>query len=182
MSRISPRLAFWTRHDSSTWLRGWHAGCLRPGLALSGLYYGGLTLCLQARSGTVRTGGIGLVAVTTLLIVGGPVGLPGRGMGCRGGGEMMQVVFLDVDQADATLVILPSGRSLLVDAGGSLRGGFDVGSRIIAPVLWNAGVRRLDYLAVTHAHPDHIGGAVSVTETFRPREIWEGVRCRFPQR
>ena len=35
--------------------------------------------------------------------------------------------------------------------------------------------RRLDYLAVTHADPDHIGGAPAIVRDFHPREIWEGV-------
>ena len=63
----------------------------------------------------------------------------------------LRVHFLDVDQADATLVVLPSGRSLLVDAGGAVHGGFDIGSRVVAPALWAAGLRRLDYL--TNASP-----------------------------
>jgi competence protein ComEC len=63
-----------------------------------------------------------------------------------------------------------------VDAGGL--GGtarFDVGERVVAPVLWHAGVRRLDILAVTHGDADHAGGAGAVLEMFRPRELWEGV-------
>ena len=89
--------------------------------------------------------------------------------------DPLEVMFLDVDQADATLVRFPSGRSLLVDAGGTVRGMFDVGARIVSPVLWRAGVRRLDYLALTHGDPDHVGGAASVIKDFRPREVWTGV-------
>ena len=147
-----------------------------PGLALTALYYGGWIVFLSGLSGRlVRAGSVGLLVVTATLIVCGPVRFPGRGGTCGGEGAMLEVVFLEVDQADATLVIFPSGRSLLVDAAGTPRGSFDVGSRIVAPVLWRTGVRRLDYLAVTHAHPDHIGGAVSPVEVFKPREIWEGV-------
>ena len=89
--------------------------------------------------------------------------------------ECLSVTFLDVGQADAALVRLPNRRSLLVDTGGSLGGGFDVGSRIVVPALWALGVRRLDYLALTHGDPDHIGGAAAVLRDFRPREVWEGV-------
>jgi competence protein ComEC len=85
-------------------------------------------------------------------------------------------VVLDVGQGDATFVRLPSGRTLLVDSGGL--GGtarFDVGERVVAPVLWHFGVRRLDVLAVTHGDADHAGGAGAALEMFRPREFWEGV-------
>jgi competence protein ComEC len=42
-------------------------------------------------------------------------------------------------------------------------------------VLRDAGIRRLDYLALTHGDPDHIGGAPSIVREFRPREVWEGI-------
>ena len=88
----------------------------------------------------------------------------------------LRIVVLDVGQGDATFVRLPSGRTLLVDSGGL--GGtarFDVGERVVAPVLWHFGVRRLDVLAVTHGDADHAGGAGAALEMFRPREFWEGV-------
>jgi competence protein ComEC len=86
----------------------------------------------------------------------------------------LRVTLADVGQGDAILVQFPDGRSLLLDAGGTL-GRFDVGDRILAPVLWASGVRRLDWLAFTHADVDHIGGADAVLRVFQPREIWEGV-------
>jgi competence protein ComEC len=36
-------------------------------------------------------------------------------------------------------------------------------------------VRRLDYLALTHGDPDHVGGAAAIIREFRPREVWEGI-------
>ena len=82
--------------------------------------------------------------------------------------------MVDVGQGDAILVQFPGGQSLLVDAGGA-GARFDTGDRIVSPALWASGVRRLDWLAITHADLDHIGGAAAVASTFKPREIWEGV-------
>lgn len=82
--------------------------------------------------------------------------------------------FFDVGQGDATLVVFPDGRTLMVDAGGS-GNAFDVGDRVLGPALRAHGIRRLDYLAVTHGDPDHIGGAASLVRDFAPREIWMGV-------
>ena len=68
--------------------------------------------------------------------------------------------MIDVGQGDAMLVTLPNGRTLFVDSGGvSIRGDFDIGDRVIGPALRARGLGRLDYLAVTHGDPDHIGGA-----------------------
>src|SRR5207248_3538956 len=93
----------------------------------------------------------------------------------RGDGQL-HVTFVDVGQGDAAFVRFPSGAAWLVDAGG-LAGStsFDVGDRVVAPVLRAAGVRRLDVLALTHGDPDHIGGAPAIVREFRPREVWEGI-------
>src|SRR5207237_2681553 len=52
---------------------------------------------------------------------------------------------------------------------------FDIGDRVVAPPLRMAGVRRLDYLVLTHGDPDHIGGAGAILREFEPREVWEGI-------
>jgi competence protein ComEC len=44
----------------------------------------------------------------------------------------------------------------------------------VAPELWRRGVRTLDALVVTHADPDHAGGAPFLLRCFRVRELWEG--------
>jgi competence protein ComEC len=89
--------------------------------------------------------------------------------------DRLRVTFLDVAQGDATLVQAPDGRSLLVDAGGATGARFDVGERVVTPALWHLGVRRLDVLVITHADPDHIGGAPAIVRDLRPRAIWEGI-------
>ncbi|MGE3509909.1 MAG: DNA internalization-related competence protein ComEC/Rec2 [Vicinamibacterales bacterium] len=92
----------------------------------------------------------------------------------RGDGRL-QLIFLDVGQGDATLVRLPRGTTLLVDAGGGGSDTFDVGERVVAPALKWLGVRRLARLIVTHGDVDHAGGAAAIARTFRPMEVWEGV-------
>jgi competence protein ComEC len=100
---------------------------------------------------------------------------PWSWLSARGDGRL-HVSFLDVGQGDSAFIRLPHGATLLVDAGG-LAGSttFDIGDRVVAPVLRHAGVRRLDYLVLTHGDPDHIGGAAAIVEEFRPRHILEGI-------
>jgi competence protein ComEC len=93
----------------------------------------------------------------------------------RGDGRL-HVTFLDVGQGDSSFVVFPGGSTLLVDAGGlSAASSFDVGDRVVAPVVRDAGFRRLDGVALTHGDPDHIGGAGSILREFRPRAVWEGI-------
>ncbi|GAB5535452.1 MAG: DNA internalization-related competence protein ComEC/Rec2 [Rubricoccaceae bacterium] len=73
----------------------------------------------------------------------------------------LDVVFLDVGQGDATLLRLPNGRHVLIDAG--VRSPFsDQGERTVAPHLERYGIRQLDAVVMTHADADHIGGVPSV--------------------
>jgi len=71
----------------------------------------------------------------------------------------LTVTFLDVRQGDSALIQTPGGKTILIDAGG---GGYDVGSRVVAPFLRNNGIRTLDILVMTHPHQDHIGGVAGV--------------------
>jgi competence protein ComEC len=67
----------------------------------------------------------------------------------------LAIYFIDVEGGQATLVVTPSGESLLIDAGYG-RTSRDP-DRITAAVR-DAGLTRIDYLLVTHFHNDHVGG------------------------
>jgi competence protein ComEC len=91
------------------------------------------------------------------------------------GQRALRVTFVDVGQGDAAVVQFPNGRSLSIDAGGLPGASFDIGARVVSPTFWALGVRRVDYMSITHGDDDHIGGAASVFEDFSPAEVWEGV-------
>ena len=68
----------------------------------------------------------------------------------------LQIFFIDVEGGQATLFVAPSGESMLVDTGWSGHNSRDAGR--IALVAKHAGVKKIDYLVVTHYHEDHVGG------------------------
>ena len=68
----------------------------------------------------------------------------------------LRIYFADVEGGQATLVVSPSGESLLVDTGWGGFNGRDADR--IAAMAKAAGVKTLAYLVVTHYHDDHVGG------------------------
>ena len=74
----------------------------------------------------------------------------------------MQVHFIDVGQGDAALVITPHGHAFMIDTGGSRQGTYDIGARVDVPYLLHYGVRKLDFIMLTHAHDDHAKGVSGI--------------------
>jgi competence protein ComEC len=88
---------------------------------------------------------------------------------------VLEMTAIDVGQGDSILLVSPLGRTLLVDAGGLPRrvhSDLDIGEDVVSPYLWSRAISRLDAVAITHAHADHMGGAAAILANFRPRELW----------
>jgi competence protein ComEC len=91
---------------------------------------------------------------------------------------VFEITAIDVGQGDSLLLITPEGKTLLLDSGGipgASHSDFDVGEEVVSPYLWSRGIRRLDAIALSHAHSDHMGGMRSVIANFQPREFWYGL-------
>ena len=174
----------------------WHRGAACLIAACGALTQGLERLCTLAAQ--VPWGSLYVVPPPWLVVVSGLVALAGFGSGrracrraamafllgaialtaLRGRAPLstgrLEVTILDVGQGDAIVVRFPDGATMLVDAGGFARSSFDVGARVVAPALRAMGILRLDVLAITHAHRDHLGGAVSIVRQMRPEAIWLG--------
>ncbi len=160
-----------------------------PSRALLVTYYGSLALLLVAssrrRPAMVVASGLVLTACMALIVDGGretsapaPWTWPASAGWQRASWSRepwLVVTTLDVGQGDAIVVRFPSGRTWLVDAGGSASESFDVGERVTSPALWALGHRSLSRVLVTHGHPDHAGGVAAVLRRLGARELILGI-------
>ena len=72
------------------------------------------------------------------------------------------IYWVDVEGGAATLVVSPTGESLLVDTG--FPGADNRDAKRIFAATQEAGLTRIDYLVITHFHRDHVGGLQALAE------------------
>lgn len=68
----------------------------------------------------------------------------------------MEIYFIDVEGGQATLIVSPSGQSMVIDTGWAGFNNRDADR--IAAAAAKSGVKQIDYLLITHYHSDHVGG------------------------
>jgi competence protein ComEC len=66
--------------------------------------------------------------------------------------QSLTIHQIDVEQGDAALVVMPNGKTLLIDSGKNGHG------RRVRAAMTRAGVTRIDAFVATHYHEDHFGG------------------------
>jgi competence protein ComEC len=86
--------------------------------------------------------------------------------------DTLTVTFLDIGQGDAAVVEAPGGSVMLIDGGGTRDGQFDTGARIVEPFLRARGISRLDVVALSHPHPDHLNGLFRILARFPVGAFW----------
>ncbi|HZR64527.1 MAG TPA: ComEC/Rec2 family competence protein [Terriglobales bacterium] len=154
------------------WLGGMRLADIRvpgPSTMAIGFCIAGILLCMIfVRSKRLAVGGLALLAAGACWIwLVPPPEITHK--------SLLEVTAIDVGQGDSILLVTPDGHKLLVDAGGLPfweHSQLDIGEDVVSPYLWSRGISRLDAVALTHAHFDHMGGMFAVIANFHPRELW----------
>jgi beta-lactamase superfamily II metal-dependent hydrolase len=79
------------------------------------------------------------------------------------------IYTIDVEGGQSTLLVAPSGASLLVDTGWPDNNGRDT-DRILA-AMHDAGITKLDRVLITHFHVDHVGGVPNLVARVKVGEF-----------
>lgn len=77
----------------------------------------------------------------------------------------LSIYFIDVEGGQSTLIVSPSGQSMLVDVGWPGFNGRD-GDRILQTAK-KAGLKQIDYVLITHYHLDHVGGVEQLVDRIK---------------
>ena len=88
-----------------------------------------------------------------------------------GQARTLDIYWIDVEGGAATLIIAPSGESLLVDTG--FPGNDDRDAKRIAAAAASAGLTRIDNLVITHFHGDHVGGLTALSKMIPISKIYD---------
>lgn len=133
---------------------GWHVYALYYGAALMLLedFWKHKLLSFKRRYCAALAAGI---AITMLLYM-----LPGKAL---------RINYLDVGQGDCSVIRTPCNKTIVLDGGGNeaWQGSYDIGKKITVPALLHLGVWRVDTVIISHIHDDHIGGVLSIIDSFK---------------
>ena len=147
------------------WFARWPGAIVHlagPSLLTVVALYGGMAgLVWGRRVRAVRWLGTGMIALWVATALAGLLRPDG----------LLRVSFLDVGQGDAAVITFPTGASMVID-GGPQYGTYDTGRVVVAPYLWDHGIRRIDYLVASHPQSDHIGGQTALLRLFPVDEMW----------
>ncbi len=90
--------------------------------------------------------------------------LTGRGQDC------LKLTCFDVRHGASFFIQFPNGKNMLYDSG--TRGNYDVGKFIVAPFLWQQGIKTIDTVIISHKDDDHCNGIPSIINRFNVGNVF----------
>lgn len=84
----------------------------------------------------------------------------------------LKIYFIDVGQGDATLIVTPKNKKILIDGGGDEQN--DVGKNTLLPYLLDRNIKSLDYIIISHFDSDHCMAAMYVMEKIEIKNVIVG--------
>jgi beta-lactamase superfamily II metal-dependent hydrolase len=84
--------------------------------------------------------------------------------------KTLDIYWVDTEGGGATLIVTPSGESVLIDSGNP---GVRDSGRIHKTAAEVAGLKKIDYYFTTHFHTDHFGGAAELSALIPIGQVYD---------
>lgn len=85
------------------------------------------------------------------------------------------VTMLDVGQGDSLMITFPNNKgNILIDTGGIVnftKTNYEISTSTIIPYLKSIGIKKINYLVLTHGDYDHMGEAINLVENFKVEKV-----------
>ena len=92
-----------------------------------------------------------------------------------------QINFIDVGQGDCTYIKTFSGKNIIIDGGEGNTGQYDYGEKVVLPYLLDRKVKKIDYMIISHADSDHIGGLFAIVKNIKIDKILIGIQPQISE-
>ena len=83
----------------------------------------------------------------------------------------LEINFVDVGQGDCTYIETRTGKTILIDGGGSENSDYDVGESILLPYILDRQKTKIDLMIVSHMHEDHLEGLITIIDKINVKRI-----------
>ena len=81
------------------------------------------------------------------------------------------IYYIDVGQGDSILFVDKNKNSILIDTGGKVNSKNNLMKNNVIPFFKSIGLKRIDYLVLTHGDYDHMGEAVNLVNNFKVKKV-----------
>ncbi|MGC8755603.1 MAG: DNA internalization-related competence protein ComEC/Rec2 [bacterium] len=85
----------------------------------------------------------------------------------------LSITFIDVGQGDSAFIEFPSGKTMLIDAGGGAYHSYDTGEAVVSRYIWALKRNKVDYIIASHPQIDHIGGLGFIIKNMGVKEVYQ---------
>lgn len=98
---------------------------------------------------------IATLAILNIFVFSGLIG---------GSRDCLKLTCFDVRHGASLFIQFPNGKNMLFDSG--TMGNYDVGKFVVAPFLWQRGIKKIDTVIISHVDNDHCNGIPSIIDRF----------------
>ena len=78
------------------------------------------------------------------------------------------IYYIDVSQGDSSLVVTKNNKSILIDTGGN---NYDIMNSKMIPFFKSIGLKKIDYLILSHGDFDHIGYSFDLINNYKVKNV-----------